>query len=151
MYAILLAFIVCAAGVAIFAFWQRGRSYGAMSFMDDEEAPEVSDETLFVVDITEDAVSCSCPDGRRQSTRWEELRRVELVTTDTGPFLTDVFWVLHGPNSVCVIPQGATGERELLRRLQELPGFRHEVVIDAMSCVANRAFLCWEAAWTGGG
>ncbi|MFO0967838.1 MAG: hypothetical protein U0793_19930 [Gemmataceae bacterium] len=153
MYAILLAFVVCAAGIAMFALWQRRRAlHGPMVFLEDEEGPEEREETpeksedaRFVVDITAEAISCRCPDGRQQWTRWEELRRVELVITDTGPFLTDVFWVLHGADSVCVIPQGATGERALLRRLQELPGFRNEAVIGAMSCVRNRAFLCWEA------
>ena len=75
---------------------------------------------------------------------WDDLQRVEIVTTDHGPFAPDVFWVLHGLKAGCVIPQGATGEKELLERLQALPGFRYEAVIEAMSSTENRRFLCWE-------
>jgi hypothetical protein len=44
------------------------------------------------------------------------------------------------------VPQGATGERALLERLQELPGFDDRAVIDAMSATARQRFLCWERA-----
>lgn len=68
----------------------------------------------------------------------EDLQRVEILTTDQGPFRPDVFWVLHGSETSCVGPQGATGERELLDRLQKLPGFRNEAVIKAMPSTENR-------------
>jgi hypothetical protein len=56
----------------------------------------------------------------------------------------DVFWVLHGATEGCAIPQGATGEKELLDRLFALPGFNNGAVIEAMTCCADRRFLCWE-------
>ena len=58
--------------------------------------------------------------------------------------VADVFWVLHGLNRGCAIPQGATGEKELLERLQKLPNFDNGAVIEAMGCTSDRRFLCWE-------
>ena len=69
-----------------------------------------------------------------------------VVTTDKGPSHPDVFWVLHGSDTGCVVPQGATGEPMFLERLQQLPGFRNNAVIEAMCSADNRRFLCWEKA-----
>jgi hypothetical protein len=51
--------------------------------------------------------------------------------------------VLHGASSGCVIPQGATGHKRLLERLQELPGFDNEAVIRAMASTSNDTFVAW--------
>jgi hypothetical protein len=56
----------------------------------------------------------------------------------------DVFWVLHGTTGGCAIPQGATGDRELLKRLQTLPGFDNAAFIEAMGSTADKKFLCWQ-------
>jgi hypothetical protein len=56
----------------------------------------------------------------------------------------DVFWLLHGTDGGCAIPQGATGEKELLERLQALPGFDNAKVIEAMGSSSDRRFLCWQ-------
>ncbi len=101
-------------------------------------------ESRYVVQLSDAAVSCTHPDGEVERVEWDDLRRVEIMTTDQGPFLPDVFWVLHGSEAGCLIPHGATGEDELRDRLGKLSGFRHEAVIDAMCSVENRRFLCWE-------
>ena len=78
--------------------------------------------------------------------RWGDLQKVEVVTTGNGPFAPDVFWVLHGTGGGCLVPQGATGDKELLERLQALPGFDNRAFIEAMSCASERRFLCWQRA-----
>ena len=87
---------------------------------------------------------CERPDGTVERVGWDDLQKVEVVTTGDGPFAPDVFWVLHGRNGGCAIPQGATGDRHVLERLQALPGFDNEAVIAAMSSTSARRFLCWE-------
>jgi hypothetical protein len=52
--------------------------------------------------------------------------------------------VLHGRDGGCAVPQGATGDRLLLERLQALPGFDNNAVIEAMSSTSRRRFLCWQ-------
>jgi hypothetical protein len=101
-------------------------------------------ESLFVVRLTESEVICKRPDGKTERVAWSDLQKVELVTTSAGPMSPDVFWVLHGTNGGCAIPQGATGEKELLDRVFALPGFSNGAVIEAMTCVLDRRFLCWE-------
>ncbi len=100
-------------------------------------------ESLYIVEVSDAGVSCSRLDQKVESVTWDDLQRVEIVNTDEGPFFPDVFWVLHGSESGCVIPQGATGEEQLLERLQELPGFDNEALIKAMTVTTNTRSLCW--------
>ncbi|MDB6074411.1 MAG: hypothetical protein JWO89_2051, partial [Verrucomicrobiaceae bacterium] len=44
----------------------------------------------------------------------------------------------------CIIPQGATGDGELLELLQTLPGFDSMALIDAMGSTECRQFLVWK-------
>ena len=90
------------------------------------------------------SVRCRRPDGLVETVRWAELRAVVIHTTDAGPFVEDVFWVLAGDQSDCVIPSDAVGMKPLLNRMQELPGFDNAAVIEAMGSTDNREFLCWQ-------
>ncbi len=110
------------------------------------DRPRLQPESHYLVQISESDVSCARPDGNMESVAWDDLQQVEIVTTDDGPFRPDVFWVLHGSTTGCVVPQGATGEPELLERLQQLPGFRNGAVMEAMCSADNRRFLCLEKA-----
>jgi hypothetical protein len=103
-------------------------------------------ESRFVVRLSDAEVVCERPDGKIERVGWADLQKVEVVTTSDGPFVPDVFWVLHGTAGGCAIPQGATGDSQLLERLQTLPGFDNRAFIEAMSCVSNRRFLCWQRA-----
>jgi len=101
-------------------------------------------ESRFIVRISDIEVACDRPDGKTERVGWSDLQRVEIVTTSDGPMAPDVFWVLHGTDTGCAIPQGATGERALLERLQALPGFDNAQVIEAMGSTSDRRFLCWQ-------
>jgi hypothetical protein len=100
-------------------------------------------ESMWIVDYDAAGVSCARPGAETQRVAWSELQRVEIITTDEGPWAADVIWVLHGASSGCVIPQGATGHKRLLERLQELPGFDNEAVIRAMASTSNDTFVAW--------
>lgn len=100
-------------------------------------------EADYRVELTADDVGCVDPGGRRNAVSWRELESVRLVTTGSGPFAPDVFWVLEGGGAKCVVPLGATGEPELLDRLQRLPGFDHEALIAAMGSTDDASFTCW--------
>jgi len=106
-------------------------------------------EHRFVVRLSDSEVSCERPDGTVERVSWADLQRVEVVTTDEGPFVPDVFWVLHGTDGGCAVPQGATGDSALLERLQTLPGFDNKAFIDAMTCASDRRFLCWQRSESG--
>lgn len=83
-------------------------------------------------------------DGRMEAVAWQDLVEVEIVTTDEGPFVDDVFFLLAGRDGTgCCVPQGAPGSEPLLDRLQGLPDFDNEKVIEAMGCAENGRFVCW--------
>ena len=111
------------------------------------DSQRLQPESHVVVVCDDDAIVCRRANGDEEKVRWDDLRAVLVETNDTGPWGTDVFWMLVGRDakSGCVVPQGASGEDELLARLQKLPGFDNEALIAAMSSTDNQRFLCWEA------
>jgi hypothetical protein len=106
--------------------------------------PSLFPECRFIIRLSDSEVVCERPDGRVERVEWSDLQKVEVVTTGEGPSAPDVFWVLHGTNGGCSVPQGATGDKELLARLQTLPGFDNRAFIEAMSSTSDRRFLCWQ-------
>ena len=96
-----------------------------------------------VVSFDDAGVVRTMADGRTESVRWSELREVHIITTDAGPFVDDVFWLLIGDDGGCAVPSEAVGCDELLHRLQELPGFDNHTVIAAMGCTDNNRFTVW--------
>jgi hypothetical protein len=101
-------------------------------------------ESRFIVRLSDSEIACDRPDGKTERVGWTDLQRVEVLTTSDGPWSPDVFWVLHGTAGGCVIPHGATGDRELLERLQTLPDFDNATLIRAMGSATEKRFLCWQ-------
>ena len=97
----------------------------------------------YVVSFDDDCVTGRRPDGVVESVKWSDLQAVVIVTTDLGPYVDDVFWVLVGKEVGCIVPSEAEGIDLLLRRLQQLPRFDHEAVVAAMTSTQNARFLCW--------
>lgn len=97
------------------------------------------------VRVTDEAISHTWRDGSVQEIRWADLYEIGIVTTDEGPFVDDVFWLLldETRKAGCVIPSEAPGLNELLQKLFALPGFDSEAVVRAMGCTDNATFLCW--------
>jgi hypothetical protein len=95
------------------------------------------------VSFDAEGVAYTPPGGAARRIEWSELRTVEVVTTDAGPFAEDVFWALQGAGPPLLVPQSAGGSDALLARLQELPGFDSRAVISAMSSAGNERFQCW--------
>jgi hypothetical protein len=74
--------------------------------------------------------------------RWEALAEVALMTTSSGPFEEDVFFVLtYDDGSNSAVPLGEAGE--LLPRLQELPGFDNETFISSMGVSEEGISWLW--------
>jgi hypothetical protein len=96
-----------------------------------------------VVSFDDDAVTCQRPDGLVETLRWADLRSVTILTTDQGPRVDDVFWVLEGEATGCVVPSESAGMDRLLVRLQQLPGFDNDAVIRAMGSADDAEFPCW--------
>jgi len=82
--------------------------------------------------------------GTRQLVRWSELVEVGVLTTDEGPTVDDVHWVLIDQTGEgFAVPSESEGMKDLLARLQSLPGFDNQAVIEAMGSSQNAKFVCW--------
>lgn len=95
----------------------------------------------FTVSLEKDEISVMRVDGVIQRTRIADLRRVLVETNDSGPWGDDVWWVLEGPEADRWVsfPLGTTGEKPVIDRLKQLPGFQ----VRGMNSTANAQFECW--------
>ena len=91
-------------------------------------------------------VSAKFPNGETQSLSWSEFVRFEIQTNDSGPWDWDVWFVLAGARDSVSFPLGATGEDEILARVETETGKSRPDLIDGMNCVENRTFITWEKA-----
>ena len=82
------------------------------------------------------------PEGGVEEVRWDDLTEVRNVTTADGPFTEDVYWLLAGSDETGVAVPGSSVTDDLLDRLQGLPGFDNEQMIQAMTSTDNASFLC---------
>ena len=86
------------------------------------------------------------PEGGVEEVRWDDLTEVRIVTTDEGPFGEDVYWLLAGSEETGIAVPGSAVIDDLLDRLQGLPGFDNEQMIQAMTSTDNAQFRCWQRA-----
>ena len=107
--------------------------------------PKVSTARNFGrIEFDSEAIRFHLPQGEVQHIQWNELDEVRIMTTDEGPYVEDVFFMLHGEDKkVYTIPQSAEGNVELLARLQMLPDFNNETLIEALGSTSNQQFKLW--------
>lgn len=77
--------------------------------------------------------------------KFDDIQRVAIRTTDEGPGVEDVYWVLATRDQMCLIPHGVEGESDLFDRLLKLPNFDNQAMIAAMTCTENAEFECWSS------
>jgi len=69
------------------------------------------------------------------------------VTTDEGPYVEDLFWLLHAADGTgCLVPHAEACEVDLLSRLQQLSRFDNMAVVEASRSTGRQVFVCWEGA-----
>jgi hypothetical protein len=102
-------------------------------------------ECLFIANVDETHLSVQRPEGRIDRMAFAAMREIAIVTNDSGPIGSDVWWVASGAGEPAELafPAGATGESTVLARLQALPGFDNEAVIAAMGSADQARFVCW--------
>lgn len=81
--------------------------------------------------------------GGVEHVAWPDLNLIEIHTTAAGPTADDVFWVFHASNGSGVVVPSSVAPDDLLARVQQLPGFNNEVLIQAMGSTDDAAFECW--------
>ena len=102
-------------------------------------------ERAHVVSVTGDGVFVTGPEFEPVSVTWTALRRVAIRTTDRGPLVPDVWWVLEATDGhICLFPNGATGEAEFVGALKARLADIDAPIAEAMKCTQNRRFVIWE-------
>ena len=106
----------------------------------------ISESTCAAVKVwfDEDGAWSHWPGKDPKSVAWSELIGVAIETTDQGPFVEDVWWHLATKTDVLTYPSDATGADELLERLQNIPTFNNERLIQVMASTSNQTFILWD-------
>jgi hypothetical protein len=74
----------------------------------------------------------------------KDLQEVGIETTDHGPFLEDVFWLINRETDGLRVPQNSLVFKQFMDYCDSLEGFDWQSFKDAMCCTDNRYFLCWK-------
>ncbi len=82
-------------------------------------------------------------DGSEVSIPWNDINAVLLETIDAGPAEDDLFWILETATVRYAVASETPGVEDLMRTLQDLPGFDNEAVIDASTSLEPGRFVCW--------
>lgn len=105
-------------------------------------------EEKFLVARTPTEVTVTTPKGETQRISIADITDIIVLTDDTGPWGSDVWWMFANADTRHSIayPQGASGEQALIDWMTKLPGFDHDAMTRAMSCTENATFPCWRKA-----
>ncbi|HEY9753867.1 MAG TPA: hypothetical protein V6C97_01755 [Oculatellaceae cyanobacterium] len=99
------------------------------------------------VTMTDEAITRTVSSGETESVRFDDLEEVYIVTTDQGPFVEDLFYVLKGHHGGTIIGQEWASRVGLMERLFKLPNLNLEQIVQAMASIDNHAFLIWREDW----
>lgn len=110
-----------------------------------KRSTKLEPEARWNVVLDADSIRVVDIDGSERSVRKADLAGVAIETNDSGPWGTDVWWLMFGSDGelACAYPQGATGEQAALEYLIALAGFDHSEMMKAMSSVENSMFPVW--------
>ncbi len=102
-------------------------------------------EARWIVELDRDHPRVTDDRSGVRSMAKDDLRGVAVETNDSGPWGTDVWWLLFGADDrmACLYPLGATGEAALLDYLCALPGFDFAEMAKAMRSTDNAVFPVW--------
>lgn len=86
------------------------------------------------------------PFSRPVSVKIDELDEIGVETTNQGPLVEDVFWILKRGRIRIRIGDPHPLFKMLMERFGSLEGFDWKPFIEAQSCTDNRYFACWKRA-----
>jgi hypothetical protein len=99
------------------------------------------------ITITKEEIICAFPSKRKEDKiRWDEIVKIQILTTNEGPDVCDVFLVLLNiQNTGVVIPQDKSEEfRTIHKTITLYTGFDHRLFVTAMGSTQVKWFTVWE-------
>lgn len=100
-------------------------------------------EDEYLITATEEFIKVEHPRRETETILWKDIEAIKLINTDEGPFAPDIWLVLIGKDSGCLIPQGSKGFETVYNIVSEYENFNFENFIESMSCTDNAEFLLW--------
>lgn len=91
-------------------------------------------------------ITADGPLARKTSVRVDDIQEIGVETTDTGPFVEDVFWLINRDTDDLRVPQDSPVFKALMDYFGSLDGFDWQPFTEAMACTDCRYFLCWRRA-----
>lgn len=123
--------------IIVFAASRRRRSAGLPN--------AAATGTAGSVEVDDTGLTLRRTDGGADGMTWEELRHISIETVAGGLNASEVMWVLTANDGASVrVAQTAPGADRLIARLQQLPGFRYEPMIQSMITTDATRFVVWE-------
>jgi len=98
-------------------------------------------EEQWHVKISNHGLEVINPSHDVQRIRLEAIQRIAVQTNDSGPFGSDVIWLVSDGDSTISFPMGAKGESDVLGAFQKIDGFDNLEFINSMSSVENNVFI----------
>jgi hypothetical protein len=83
------------------------------------------------------------PFSKSASVKIDDLDEIGVETTDQGPFVEDVFWILKKGKMCIRIGEPHPVFKMLMDAFGSLEGFDWRPFVEAQSCTDNRYFMCW--------
>lgn len=148
-------------GVAllVIGLWFAARSFGALAFLGyalilaggalgwtgwQRARIRISHGGPGVIEVTERQLSYFAAEGGVRFSL-DDVIRIEIVTTDSGPISDDMFWLFAlNDQSLLRIPASAEGAGVLIDMLAGFPGTNYDAVIRASGSTARDRFLIWQ-------
>jgi len=99
-----------------------------------------------VIKLNDEGVACHFPSkGKTDKIKWSDIALIQVLTTNEGPYVCDVFYVLTDKNDQgVVIPQDKKESKEVFEKIREFPGFDNKTFIEAMGSAQVKWFTVWK-------
>ncbi|MDQ3017989.1 MAG: hypothetical protein M3R25_14855 [Bacteroidota bacterium] len=94
--------------------------------------------------VSPESVAVEHPDRMTINMKWDDIEEINLVNSDQGPFLDDVWLQLKSKADTIFLAQGKQGYDEVYDIVSQYQGFNFDNVIESMTCTGNETFLLWE-------
>ena len=108
------------------------------------QEPAGDPESEFAVVSDANGVTCT---WRNQSQRieWDAIEEIAILTSDDGAVGIDVWLALTGSDQRCLVPDGASGSKDLLFKelKSRFPKMNWRMVSEAMSHTDVAKFVVW--------
>lgn len=87
-------------------------------------------------DVNEEGIVEISSEGNETKHPWSDVQHVGILTTSDGPWSEDVFLIIKTNHGDLCITHDQAQKTKLLIHFENLPDFRWEAVVEAMSCTS---------------